>query len=283
MAKADFDHIYTAPDPRAYFDTLGGLDYQIPGHGVAIFDRLANQIAEQRDLDRVHIVDLCCSYGVNGAMLKHDVTFPEMRKHYADDGCEGLERDELVARDRRWFGQRQLDKPRAVFGLDTSSAAIDYAVDAGFIDDGAAEDLEADPPSADLVQWLKDADLVTVTGGIGYITERTIGQVLDACGSPPWLAAMCLRWIDFTPIAEVGAKHGLITERLDGVTFPQRRFFDSDEQDYVLAELERQGIDPTGREADGYHHADLYLLRPEPDVAAVALDDLIGTVHTVDQ
>ena len=44
---------------------------------------------------------------------------------------------------------------------------------------------------------------MTVTGGIGYITERTVGRVLDAAHDTPWVAALCRRWVDFDPIAQV--------------------------------------------------------------------------------
>ena len=34
--KADFDDIYTAPDPRAYFRTLAPLRYQVPAHAAPL-------------------------------------------------------------------------------------------------------------------------------------------------------------------------------------------------------------------------------------------------------
>lgn len=278
MSKADFEHIYTAPDPRAYFRTLGALDYQIPSHGARVFTQLAEYLSEARDLDSVRLVDLCCSYGVNAALLKHDATFPELVEYYSDDSCDGLGREELVARDDAWFEARRDDNPLEIVGLDVSSAAISYALDVGLLDAGATEDLEADDPSDELASMLEETDLVTVTGGIGYITERTVGRVLDAAESPPWVAALCLRWIDFDAIAAAGEERDLVVERLDGRTFPQRRFADPTEQAYVLAELDRRGLDPTGREADGYHHADLYVMRPETEAQILSIEALLDPV-----
>jgi hypothetical protein len=66
--KADFHAIYRRPDPRAYFHTLGSLDYVIPHLAQPI---IAQLVAACR---RVHarpvtVLDLGCSYGINGALL----------------------------------------------------------------------------------------------------------------------------------------------------------------------------------------------------------------------
>jgi hypothetical protein len=107
MSKANFDHIYTAPDPRPYFQTLDGLDYQIPAHGASLFSAVAEHVAEVRDRDTVRIADLCCSYGINAAVMKHEPTFDEIVAHYTTDDCQALDRDDLLARDRAFFEERR--------------------------------------------------------------------------------------------------------------------------------------------------------------------------------
>lgn len=276
MAKANFDHIYTAEDPRQYFQTLGALDYQIPAHGAAVFSAIAGQIAEVRDVETVTITDLCCSYGINAAVMKYDATYAEIVDHYTADECLTFDRDELIARDDAFFNEQDGSPALQVIGIDVSAEAIDYAIDAGFLDDGAAEDLEARDPSPELAGKLEATDVVTVSGGIGYITDRTVGRVLDAAPTTPWLAALCLRWVDFGAVAEAGAARGMVMHRLEEVTFPQRRFTDVDEQAYVLSELDRLGIDAEGREAEGYHHAELYVMHPETEELAGPLHELIG-------
>ncbi len=44
MTKANFDAIYTSPDPRQYYRTLGSYDYQIPTHGATVFGQLAHRV-----------------------------------------------------------------------------------------------------------------------------------------------------------------------------------------------------------------------------------------------
>lgn len=275
MAKANFDHIYTAPDPRPYFQTLGALDYQIPEHGASVFTIVAEQVAEVRDRDTVRITDLCCSYGVNAAVMKHEASYAEIVAHYTAEDCQDLDRRDLLARDRAFFEERSDGQALEIVGIDVSAAAVDYAVEAGFLDGGASEDLETQDPSAELAELLETTDLVTVTGGIGYITGRTVGRVLDAAPTTPWMAALCLRWIDFDDVAAAGRARDMVVHRLDDVTFPQRRFTDAHEQEHVLKELDRLGIDATGREADGYHHAELFVLHPADEALPAPLHELV--------
>lgn len=271
MAKADFDDIYTSGDPRRYYRTLGAYDYQIPVHSGTVFGQLARSFADQSP---PRIVDLCCSYGVNATVLNHDLDFDEIIDHYCDPSLEGMDRDDLVALDQKWYASNRQAEPIRVCGVDSSGAAVSYASEAGLIDAGFAEDLELHDPSPGLTEELRQADLISVSGGIGYITERTIDRVL-AHARTPRIAALCLRWIDFSSIADVGATHGLVTERLDEATFPQRRFATDEEQHHVEAQLERLGIDAGGREEDGYHHSDLYVLRPEHEVRAHPLSAVL--------
>ncbi|MEX2659021.1 MAG: hypothetical protein WD232_04945 [Acidimicrobiales bacterium] len=271
MTKSNFDKIYTEPDPRAYYETLGGLGYEIPAHSATLFGQVASIVGNGHP---AKVVDLCCSYGVNSAMLKYDVGFDEVLSHYIDPACRDLGREELLCRDRGWLAERASVDAPVVVGVDASAPAIDYACEAGLLDGGMAEDLEVAEPSDALTAELADVDLISVSGGIGYITERTIDRVLDRAESP-WVAALCLRWVDFGPIVDAAARHGLVTERLDDTTFPQRRFADDAERDHVLAELEEMGIEPDGREAEGWHHTDFYLLRPAEDVDAAPLAELV--------
>ncbi|MFV0256880.1 MAG: hypothetical protein ACK5PP_00325 [Acidimicrobiales bacterium] len=274
MAKSNFDQIYVADDPRAYYRTLNRFDYQIPEHGGPVFRRLAE---EASGLGRPHVVDICCSYGVNAAVVNHDITFDEIAAHYDDPAVADLDREALLEVDRRWFAARSLEPRFELTGLDSSAPAIAYGVDARLLDAGFAENLEEVEPSAALAERVADADLITVTGGIGYVTDRTIDRLFELTDSPR-LAAFSLRWVDFAPIVDVGAAHGLVTERLDEATFPQRRMVDRAEVDHVEQELSALGIDPDGRETEGYHHTDFYLMRTAEEVEQQPLGELLGPV-----
>lgn len=275
--KADFDEIYDAPDPRAYARTLSALDYQIPEHARPVFSRLAGVLAE-RGAGPVSVVDLCCSYGINAALLRCELTLDDLFEHYGGSDVAALSGEELAAADRRYFAAQRHGDDTRVIGLDASKNAVDYAVGVGLLDAGATEDLEHDEPSPGLRTLLSGADLVTVTGGIGYITETTVDHVVAAATTetPPWVAAFTLRWVDMGPVSSVLADHGLVVETVPDHTFRQRRFIDDAERDYVFGELARRGLDPADAEVDGFHHAELIVARPAADRDAVPLADLLA-------
>jgi len=88
-AKANMDHIYDQPDPRAYFRELRKLSYAIPGVAKPIFQKLISRLRRQRN-DTVHVLDLGCSYGVNAALLKHDLSMPDLYDHWGEDDIAAL-------------------------------------------------------------------------------------------------------------------------------------------------------------------------------------------------
>ncbi|MBO0806801.1 MAG: hypothetical protein J2P32_00655, partial [Actinobacteria bacterium] len=130
-------------------------------------------------------------------------------------------------------------------------------------------DLEAAPPDEEASKAFASADLVAVTGGVGYIGEKTFQAIVGAADEPPWVAALCLRWIDFSPIVEAFDDLGLVTEQLEGYCVPQRRFAHEAEREAALAGLRERGLDPTPEEQLGAHCAELYVSRP-PDAAREA-------------
>lgn len=276
--KARFDHVYNEPDPRPYFQTLEQYGYEIPAHGQTIFSVLLDRIRKERGLDDVTVLDLCCSYGVNAALLNHDVTLDQLYERYRSPELMGLSSHEVAASDAAFFGARRRAPAVRVVGIDTADRAVTYAVQAGLLAGGSSENLETAEPSEGLTRHLSGVDLITVTGGIGYISERTFARVLDRTTSAPWVASFALRWVCYEPIAAVLATYGLVTEKMMTRTFPQRTFAGGEERDYVLGELERMGIDPTDKEAEGRYHAEFYLSRPALQARSPSVEDLIAAV-----
>ncbi len=273
-AKQSFDDIYSEPDPRAYYGVLGALDYEVPQHGQRVFSGALRAL----EVERPTVVDLCSSYGVNAALLKYDLDLDDLFRHYRAAQHADLTSGALAEIDRELFAQHRLDESPRVIGVDAAAPAIEYAVQVGLLDAGSAENLEIAAPSAELGEHLAEADLITVTGGVGYITERTFDGILDCVDEsrPPWVACLCLRTVSYQPVADCLASHGLVTQQLPDVTFPQRRFASEAEREYALAELSARGVDPTGREAEGRYHVDVYLSRPQDSVDELRITDVLS-------
>ncbi|MEU5213155.1 hypothetical protein [Streptomyces sp. NPDC020742] len=274
--KADFEAIYNCPDPRRYFTTLQPLEYQIPHHGQAVFRAVAETLQRRRgDRPPLNVVDLCCSYGVNAALLNHRLSLADLYGRYTAARPETPTPHQLAEDDRTFFATRRHAEAFRVTGVDAAGHAVDYARSVGLLDHGFAENLELGEPSPALRGALAGTDLITVTGGVGYITARTFGRLLDCVSSPPWVAAFVLREVSYRPVSALLARAGLVTEKLTTRTFRQRRFADGDERRSALEALAGRGLSITGKESDGFYHADLYLSRPAADVAACPMAELL--------
>lgn len=92
--KAKFGHIYDREDPREYYGTLGAMDYRAPEHGQRLFSSLVEKRSDGNG--PVNVVDICCSYGVNAALLKYDVALDDLYERYSSEDLETLSGDEMV-------------------------------------------------------------------------------------------------------------------------------------------------------------------------------------------
>jgi hypothetical protein len=280
--KADFTDLYHRPDPRSYYRTLGALEYQIPQRAAAIFAAVRRAQRETVPTATGTVLDVCCSYGVNATLLRTDLAMAEVYHRYAGEELADLEPEQLADLDRQYYAEHQRSDAPRVLGLDIAAEAVAYAREVGLLSDGWAENLEESDPSASLTQGIQDVSLMTITGGVGYVTERTFGRLMQALpqGRAPWVAAFVLRMYPYDSIAETLAESGLVTERLDGVTFPQRRFESADEQEAALRQLHSVGIDTKGLEDEGWYHCTFFLSRPAEDIAKLPLEQLLDTYRS---
>lgn len=296
--KANFDDIYSQPDPRRYYRVLSRLDYQIPRRALPVFRTVLR--ASRRDGRDRTVLDVCCSYGINSAHLFSPdgppadgalpdgalpdgalpdgaaAAGPRPDLWYAGRDTAGLSPAALAEADRR----RHADGGRGgltVLGLDASASAIGYARRAGLLTQGWAEDLETGDPSPGLAAGIAGVGLIISTGGVGYVGRRTFERLLRAVRDPGdlWLAVFVLRVFDYTPIADVLSGYGLVTEDL-GMTFRQRRFADDTERQAAIHDVRRRGLDPAGKEESGWYHAECFLTRPAAEAARVPAADLLA-------
>jgi len=276
-AKMNMDHIYDQADPRAYFRELKKLRYAIPGAAKPIFERLISYLRRRGD-EPVHVLDLGCSYGVNAALLKHDLSMPELYDHWGQQRLADASPEEVVEYDRKFFANLDETEDIEVIGIDHAENALGFAEGIGLLDEALAVNLENEPLAVSANKELALVDLVVSTGCVGYVTEKTFKRLLPAIspGRPPWLANFVLRMFPFDAIEESLRDWGYVTEKLEDRTFVQRDFASADEQEEVLEQLREQGVDPTGRETSGHLHAELYLSRPSQEATEISIERLLA-------
>ncbi|MGF6427312.1 class I SAM-dependent methyltransferase [Bradyrhizobium sp. Pha-3] len=274
QSKAVFDDIYALDDPRAYFSVLGDLDYMIPDVAEPVVRQIMAAKVSETGV-KPTVLDVGCSYGINAAVHRFPLTFGGLRHRYARREMRAIGSETLVRLDRNFYAAWPDVGLARFIGLDVSAPAIRYATGVGLLEQGIVADLETEALSADSADLIRSADVIMSTGCIGYVTEKTFSKILDATEKRPWIISFVLRMFPFDSLAATFEKRGLVTERLTGATFIQRRFRDAEEFESCLASLVALGVDATGLESEGLFHADLMLSRPEADARAAPLKDIV--------
>lgn len=272
--KAVFDDAYNQPDPRMYYENLGSLGYRIAGEAQPQIARTISALSEIRNDKQPKVIDIGSSYGINAALLNTDLTLENLDQHYRTDEIADWNRKQVLERDIEYFSENADEQSGAFVGLDVSAHALQYAVDAGLLDAALAVNLEEDPLAPEQAAILTDADLIMSTGAVGYVSEKTFEQVLDACGdSKPWVANSVLRMFPYGGFLELLAERGYVTEKYES-TLIQRGFSSEEEQAHCLENLEELGVNPANKEADGYYHAEFFLSRPREEATRKIFEPL---------
>lgn len=272
--KADFSEIYTRDDPRAYYTTLRRHGYLIPESALYVFRALYAAYRKVWKANRLRLVDVGCSYGVNAALQKFSVSLGELEARYTALKAEGLTSDEVRERDRAWLGGRKVGDDLVITGLDSSAPAIEYGIETGLLDAGLVLDLEGDDEIPRCWYGLEGIDLIISTGAIGYVTEKTFEALLSRSPWKPWIAVFTLRQFEMDRIEALMKPRGYVMEKLDDAVFPQRRFTSKSEQEGAFARLKEIGRKPTQMEKSGWFAAEFFLLRPEADAQAAPFGTL---------
>lgn len=277
--KSDFSEIYTDKDPREYFRVLGQLDYIVPHVAQPVFEQVIRARAETQE-EPVTVLDLGCSYGLNGALMKYALRYDALRERYTDPALKTLSPEALLELDRHFY-QAWPKNPRVrVIGLDPSANAVRYGEAVGTMDVGLPLDLENQDPTPEQARALENVDLIVSTGCVGYVTSKTFQRLakLARRGRPAWVVSFVLRMFAYDEIEETLDPLGLKTELFESATFVQRRFANYEEMDATIRAVEERGLDPRGREADGLFHAELFVSRPPEEIERRPLQKLISVV-----
>ncbi|KAJ1684309.1 hypothetical protein LUZ63_020602 [Rhynchospora breviuscula] len=230
------------------------------------------------------VLDLCCSYGLNGALLRTDLDFPALSAHYGGEDLDAGSPGERVAADRDFVGAHLRADAPVVRGLDISAPAIEHSVAVGTLTAGWSEDLEAGDPSPDLVTGIADTGLLICTGGIGYVSRASIDRILGCLEHPErvWVLCSVLRSVSYDAVRDACASYDLVTERVPVPPLRQRRFADDTEARAAVDGARAWGYDTAGLEDDGWWYAEAWLSRPAADAEALPAADLAAAAGRLD-
>ncbi len=282
--KMDFSDLYISNDPRKYFQYLGQLDYIIPHLAQPVFEQLIRARAEVQS-EPVTVLDLGCSYAINGALMKYALDYEALRQRYTAPALQTQTSAELNELDRHFYRAWPKHPGVRVIGLDISENAVRYAESCGILDHGLSVDLESRDLNAKEADLLSGVDLIVSTGCVGYVTAKTFQRLATTYrrGRTPWVASFVLRMFPFDDIAATLGEHGLVTEPYEGTTFVQRRFANREEMEATIRAVEARGLDSYGHEAEGLYHANLFVSRPPEEIERVPIQKLVTVVSGVNK
>lgn len=277
-AKADWGSIYDQPDPRAYFNTLEKLDYIIPSNAKPVFQKIISQLRRQRKQDEICVLDLGCSYGINAALLKHDVSMEELYSHWTRDDLEIATSEDVIKIYQKYFEESGKPENLKIIGVDQAENAVTFAEEIGLIDVGLQANLEQETLPMGAREILEPVDLMISTGCVGYVTEKSFEQLMQSVTKqrPAWIANFVLRMFPYDRIDNMLNRWGYTTEKLNGQYFRQRKFASANEMEQVVDKLITQDIDPSGQEEKGHIMAEFYLSRPKSEACDLPLPQLLA-------
>lgn len=258
--KVILDHIYDQETPLNFYNVLFELDYCIPELAQPIFSNLISYIKTHTNNDTTKIIDLGCSYGVNGALLKSGKNIQDLFDRYQKTKLKNKSSKDIILLDKNWY--EGLSKTIEIIGVDISKPALNYATETRLIDGallGNYENRELSEAETDVIE---NTDLIISTGCIGYVGHKTISTILKAIKTKqPIMAHFVLRTFYFDEIMNLISRRGYKTHK-SKISFCQRRFASKDEKSSTLNRLSEMSVDTEGFEDNGWYYADLYLSLP---------------------
>jgi len=265
--KASFDDVYTAPTPHGYLQNMTAVDYRMTDLMNPFVSAVVDASATTDG--PVKVLDVGCSYGISGALLKTNCAYGDLAEFYRDEASP--EFSACVTETRRWLGSRSQREDVEVVGFDSSEPAIKFAAASNMIDAGIACNLEAHESQLTLAErsLVQQCDVLLSTGAIGYVTDRTVGPLLEEFGHGghgalgPVAIISVLELFDPEPIARSFTDHGFRFGPLS-VRLPQRRFADEAERRGVIGTLQQRGLPTAAQESENTMFANLWIAA-QPD------------------
>ena len=260
--KASFYAAYTALTPHRYLHNMTAVDYRMADYMNPFLTAVVDASVPPSTQRPVRILDLGCSYGVSGALLKTDCSYQELAKFFRYETSS--EYSSCVTESKRWLESHVGREDVEVVGFDSSAEAIRFATASRMIDKGITRNLEENESelTEDERSLIRQCDVLLSTGVIGYVTEKTVSPILDEFGhdvrGPLGAVAIMsvLELFDPEPIAESFAEHGYRFGQLP-IRMPQRRFVDEEEREGVLAALRDRGEPTAVQDSEDHMFASL--------------------------
>lgn len=262
VVKKDFSDIYTRKQPTPYLEEMKNLEYRIPDQTKPLYKHLAERVVNYKKKS-VKILDLGSSYGINSALLNHELIMSELDSFFLKDNPSPS-----IKSTQDFFDDLPNNNSNLEFYLvDTSAQALDFAENAGLCNDSFCVNLEKEIVPSRLQQAMQDIDLIISTGCVGYIGEKSFSKIFSQIendkGPLPIFAFTVLRIFNTINIESVFKENNFELIKTKIGPLKQRRFYDKVEMNDTLDLLKHKNIETKNLEENGYYFADFYVGGPQ--------------------
>lgn len=257
VVKKNFNDVYTKKYPASYLEKMGSLDYRIPDQTKPLYKHLSERIGIY--LKRpISILDLGSSYGINSALLNHELVMDELDEFFIKQNPQPS-----IKQVHNFFDELPNHNPNLKFYLvDISSQALEFAEKAGLCEGSFCVNLENEPLPKEFKTTLGDIDLVVATGCVGYIGWKSFEKMFEIFKSQntfPIFAFSVLRMFHMDEIEKVFKKYGYEIIKTKIGPLRQRRFYNDEEQQKTVDLLKSRGLDTSSLEENGSYYANFFI------------------------
>lgn len=261
VVKKDFTDVYIQKYPAPYLAQMRDVDYRIPDQTKPLYKHLSERVCNH--LKRpINVLDLGSSYGINSALLNHELIMSELDEFFIEKNPEPSLKEV-----QNFFEEMPAKNPTLKFYLvDTSSPALEFAEKAGLCEGSFCVNLDKDQPSQEFKMTMKDIDMIIATGCIGYIGWKAFEQIFkninDEDSSAPIFAFSVMRIFHMDEIAKVFKKNKYTLVKTKIGPLRQRQFYDDKEMKKTKELLHERNVSTEGMEDTGAYYADFYIAGP---------------------
>lgn len=263
--KKDFTNIYTQKFPNSYLKEMKRLDYRIPDKTKPLYLSIIKQLYRILSKNKIKILDIGSSYGINSALMKYNLKMSELDDFY-------LNENPTIEQSQQFFESLSSDESMDFYQIDISEPALQFSEKAGLCKKGICVNLESE--NLDMKE-IPQSDVIIATGCIGYIGYKAFINLfefikkqkskrdLSTPKNEPIFAFSVLRIFDMDQIEKTFEYYGYALVKSDLKPIQQRRFSDLDEKNKTISLLHSKGIDTKWLEDDGHFYADFYIASPK--------------------
>lgn len=166
--KKDFTNIYTKNFPNSYLKEMKRLEYRIPDKTKPLYLSIAKQLYNKFS-KTINIIDIGSSYGINSALMKHDLTMSDLDDFF-------LRKEPTMEESKQFFAHLSSDDSLDFYQIDISKPALRFSENVNLCKKGICVNLETDNLS---LRELPQSDMIIATGCIGYIGYRAFSNVFE--------------------------------------------------------------------------------------------------------